>query len=100
MALTPAEKQRRYRERQSALAHANPEVIERALLEEAAHCEQLSEEQRVALADQLSDAANQHLWRAHKPAEIARNVRRLAASPTVAPACQSLPAANVEQVLH
>ena len=51
MTLTPAEKQRRYRERQSALARANPEVAERALLEEAARCEQLSAEQRAALAD-------------------------------------------------
>jgi len=56
-------------------------VVERALLEEAARCEQLSEEQRVALADQLSDAANQHLWRAHKLAEIARKVRPLGWNP-------------------
>jgi hypothetical protein len=75
MALTPAEKQRRYRERQSTLAQANPEVLERALLEEAAQCEQLSAEQRVALAAKLADAANQHLWRAHKLAELARKVR-------------------------
>jgi hypothetical protein len=33
----------------------NPDVAERALLEEAARCEQLSAEQRVALADRLAD---------------------------------------------
>jgi hypothetical protein len=55
MALSPAEKQRRYRERQSASMRDNPDVAERALLEEAARCEQLSAEQRVALADRLAD---------------------------------------------
>jgi hypothetical protein len=85
MALTPAEKQRRYRERQSALAQANPEVIEQTLLEEAARCEQLSVEQRVALADKLVDVANQHLWRAHKFAELARKVRPAGWNPPEAP---------------
>ena len=75
MALTPAEKQRRYRERQSTRAQTNLETIERTLLEQAARCEQLSIEQRVALADQLADAAKQLLWRAHKLAELARKVR-------------------------
>jgi hypothetical protein len=32
MALSPAEKQRRYRERQSAIMRDNPDVAERALL--------------------------------------------------------------------
>jgi hypothetical protein len=32
MALSPAEKQRRYRARQSALMRSNPDVAERALL--------------------------------------------------------------------
>jgi hypothetical protein len=85
MALTPAEKQGRYRERQSALARANPEVAERALLEEAARCEQLSAEQRAALADKLADLANHHLWRSRKLAEIARKVRPLGWNPPGAP---------------
>jgi len=85
MVLTPAEKQRRYRERQSALTRANPEVLERALLAEAAQCEQLSTEQRVALADKLADAANQHLWQAHKLAELARKVRPSGWNPPEAP---------------
>ena len=75
MALSPAEKQRRYRARQSALMRSNPDVAERALLEEAARCEQLSAEQRVALANELADLANRHLWRAQELAQLARKVR-------------------------
>jgi hypothetical protein len=82
MALTPAEKQRRYRERQSALVQANPEVVERALLEEAAQCGQMSAEQRVALADKLTDLARQLLWRAQKLADLARRVRAQSDDPT------------------
>jgi hypothetical protein len=85
MALTPAEKQRRYRDRQSVRAQANPEASEHRLLEQAAGCEQLSIEERVALADQLTDAANQHLWRAHKLAELARKVRPPGWNPPGAP---------------
>jgi hypothetical protein len=70
MALTNAQKQARWRERRNAIARANPEVVERALLEEAARCEQLSAEQRVVLADKLADLANRHLWRAHKLARV------------------------------
>ena len=75
MALSPAEKQRRYRARQSARAQSNPDVAERAMLEEAARCEQLSAEQRVALANELADLANRHLWRAQELAQLARKVR-------------------------
>jgi hypothetical protein len=75
MAVSPAEKQARYRARQRALMQSEPDVAERALLEEAARCEQLSVEQRVALADKLADLANRHLWRAQKLAELARKVR-------------------------
>jgi hypothetical protein len=85
MALTPAEKQRRYREHQSALAGSNPEVVESALLEEAVRCEQLSAEQRDELADRLADLANHHLWRSHKLAEIARKVRPQGRNPPGAP---------------
>jgi hypothetical protein len=49
MGLTNAQKQARWRERRNALARDNPEVVEGALLEEAAQCEQLSDEQRAAL---------------------------------------------------
>jgi hypothetical protein len=39
MALTPADKQRRYRERQSAPRESEPDVIERALLQDAERAE-------------------------------------------------------------
>ena len=61
MALTPAEKQRRYRERQSALASSRPDLIEQALLQEVERCKrgELSVEECAAVADKLADAANQ-----------------------------------------
>jgi hypothetical protein len=70
MALSPAKKQARYRARQRALMQSQPDGGERALLEEAARCEQLSAEQRVALADRLAELANRHLWRAQKLAGL------------------------------
>jgi hypothetical protein len=85
MALSPAEKEKRYRERQSALARHNPDTVERALLEEAARCEQLSAEQRVALADKLMDLANSLLWRSHKLSKIAEKVRPPGWNPPGAP---------------
>jgi hypothetical protein len=71
MALTSAEKQRRYRERQSAFASSRPDLIEQALLQDVERCErgELSVEECAAVADKLADAANQHLRRAH---ELAR----------------------------
>ena len=59
MALTPAEKQKRYRERQSALARDRSDLIEQALLREVERCErgELSVEERAALADTLADTA-------------------------------------------
>jgi hypothetical protein len=77
MAQTPAEKQRRYRERQSALTQSNPDVIERALLQEAERAErgELSAAECFTLADKLADLANRHLWRSHKLAETARKIR-------------------------
>jgi hypothetical protein len=75
MALSPAKKQARYGARQRASMQSHPDGGERALLEEAARCEQLSAEQRVALAERLADLANRHLWHAQKLAELARKVR-------------------------
>jgi hypothetical protein len=68
-------KQRRYRERQNALRRSHPEVEEAALLQEAERAHELSDEERVALANRLADAANQHLWRAHELSRIAQKVR-------------------------
>jgi hypothetical protein len=77
MALTPADKQRRYRERQSAPRQSEPDVIERALLQDAERAErgELSAAECFALADKLAELANSHLWRSHKLAEMARKIR-------------------------
>jgi hypothetical protein len=77
MALTPAAKQRRYRERQSALAGSRPDLIEHALLQDATRAErgELSIEECVACADRLADLANRYLWRAKALAEMARKLR-------------------------
>ena len=77
MALTPAEKQRRYRERQSALACNRPDLIEQALLQDVERCErgELSVEECAAVADKLADAANLLMQRSQKFAALARKVR-------------------------
>ena len=75
MGQSNAERQRRWRERREALVKANPELAERALLEEAEQCAQLSDAERIALADKIADAANRHLWRAHELAKLAMKVR-------------------------
>jgi hypothetical protein len=85
MPLSPAEKQRRYRERQTALALSRPDLIEAALIEEAEHCGQLSSERRAALANELADLANRYLRRAQVLAELARKVRPPGWNPPGAP---------------
>jgi hypothetical protein len=75
VALTNAQKQARWRERRNALARANPQAVERALLEQAARCERLSAEQRIALADKLADLAMGHLRRSQELAKVARQIR-------------------------
>jgi len=54
MGLSNRERQARYRAKQQALIEANPEVAERALLEEAEQCAQLSDAERIALADKCA----------------------------------------------
>jgi hypothetical protein len=82
MALTVRQKrarnavyQARRRAKREALVRGNPEVVERALLQEAERCEGMSEQERIALADKLADAAMRHLWRSQKLARQARKVR-------------------------
>jgi len=82
MALTVRQKrarnagyQARWRARRDALARANPEVAERALLEEVERCERMSDQERIALADRLADAALGHLRRAQALAGVARLLR-------------------------
>jgi hypothetical protein len=75
MALTPAEKQQRYRDKLKAQEQTSPETIERALLEEAERADELSDHERIALADKLADLAKEHLWRSHALAKLAMKVR-------------------------
>jgi hypothetical protein len=74
LSLTPAEKQRRFRDRLKAATQMSPDAVEGALVQEADRCEELSSEQRAALADKLGAIAKRHLWRAHELAELARKV--------------------------
>jgi hypothetical protein len=85
LSLTPAEKQRRYRDRLKAATQMSPDVVEGALVQEADRCEELSSEQRAALADKLGAIAKRHLWRAHELAELARKVSPPGSRPPGAP---------------
>ena len=69
MALSPSEKQAAYRARQKAAEQNRLDVIEAAL------CEDLSSEDRAALADQLDDLAMRYLWRSKELAQLAQKVR-------------------------
>jgi hypothetical protein len=78
MALSNAERQRRWRRRRDDLVRANPAVIEAELLADVKGCErgELSARARAALADRLMVAAFGH-WRAAVEFErLARKVRR------------------------
>lgn len=61
----------------NALARANPEVVDAVLLRDVDRCErgELSDSERIALADRLADAAREHLWRAHQLSKLAMKVR-------------------------
>jgi len=77
MALTPAEKQQRSRDRLKAKAQASPEAIGQELLQEAERAErgELSDQEREALADKIADLAKEYLWRSHALAKLAMKVR-------------------------
>ena len=77
MALTPAEKQRRYRDKRKAAGQTTPDAIERALLQEVERCGrgELSDQERIALADRLADLAMDLLWRAKRLAQMKIKVR-------------------------
>jgi hypothetical protein len=87
LALTPAEKQRRYSEQQSALARSRPDAIEHALLADAERADrgELSIEERVAVADKFMDLADWHLSRAKAHAERSRKLRPPGWNPPGAP---------------
>ena len=77
MALTPAQKQRRYRDRLKEKAQTSPETVEAALMAEVerAKRDELSEQERVALADKLMLIANDHLWQAKRLAQMSDKLR-------------------------
>jgi hypothetical protein len=75
MALTPAEKQQRYRDKLKARAQAHPDHLEAVLLREVEQADEFSDQERVVLADKLTDIAMRHLWRSHELSRIATKVR-------------------------
>jgi len=77
MALSDAERQKRWRDKRNALARANPDAIERALLQEVERCErgELSDQERIALADKLADLAMDFQRRAIRLSRIATRLR-------------------------
>jgi hypothetical protein len=82
MALTPAQKrarnaqyQRHWQAKRKAQEQSRPEVIEAAVQQEAEHCDGLSDQQRIDLADKLADAAMGHLRRAQELSKLAEQVR-------------------------
>jgi len=77
MGLSNAERQRRWRAKREALVRGSAEAIDRVLLRDAERCErgEMSEQERIALADRLADAAMGHLRRSQEFARLARRVR-------------------------
>jgi hypothetical protein len=73
--LSNAERQARWQAKRKALVQAHPDVVEDTLVQEAERCEELSSEERAALANKLADAAMRHQRRATELAEIAQKVR-------------------------
>ena len=77
MGLSNAERQRGWRQKRDALARTNLEAIEQALLQDVERCErgELSDQERIALADKLADTAMSYQWRASKLAKMAMKIR-------------------------
>jgi hypothetical protein len=75
MALTPAQKQRRYREKLKVADQTNPDAIERTLLLEVERCDQMSDQERIALAEKLANLAMDLLWRSHRLSKLAHKLR-------------------------
>ena len=75
MALSPAEKQQRYRDRLKAAEQMSPDAIERELMAEAERASEMSDQERNVLADKLPDLAMSTLHRAQRLAAVARKLR-------------------------
>jgi hypothetical protein len=87
MAVTSAEKQRRYRERLSEREQYPRDAIEAELLQEVERAErdELTAEACAALANKLADMAMRHLWRGQELAKLAQRVRPPGWNPPDAP---------------
>jgi len=77
MAVTPAQKQKRYREKRKAADQTNPDAIECELLQEVAQCDrgEMSDQERIALADKLADLAMDFQRRAIRLSRMATKLR-------------------------
>ena len=75
MTLSNAERQQRWHEKREAAAQSRPDVVERAFLAEVERASQLSDDERAALADKITELAMQYQWRAAKLAKIAEKLR-------------------------
>jgi hypothetical protein len=75
MALSPAEKQQRYRDKLKAKEQTNSDAIEQALLQEAERVGEMSAEKRAALADRMTNLAWDFLHRSHRLSQTAVLVR-------------------------
>ena len=73
----PISRERRYRDKRKAADQTTPDAIERALLQEVERCGrgELSDQERIALADKLADLAKDFLWRAHRLSRVAMKLR-------------------------
>jgi hypothetical protein len=67
--------QARWRAKRDAAMKVRPEVIERELLQLAERSSRLPDQERLALADRLADAAMIHLRRSQELARLATKVR-------------------------
>jgi hypothetical protein len=76
MALSNAEKERRWREKRNEAAQNDPDAVERMLLQEVERYErgELSDQERAALADKLADMAMDFLRRSQRLARMARKL--------------------------
>jgi hypothetical protein len=75
MGQSNAERQRRWRQRRQALVEGARETVERELIAAAEGCAQLSDAERIALADKLADRAMDLLHRSQELARVAMRVR-------------------------
>jgi hypothetical protein len=83
VALTPAQKQKAYRDRQRETAATRLDTLEAALLGEVERAErgELSPDERWALAEKVADTAMRHFRRAQELSRLAQKVRAGARSP-------------------